>query len=66
MRKIILIAIICLSLTSCEKDSDIDCLSEKKELIETYDKRLELAGDDLDTQKALYRELSAKLSRLDC
>ena len=67
MKKIYLALIILLSLIqfSCSND-DNDCLKEKLEIIEKYDKLIELAESDPAQKAALEGEKKAKLKLLDC
>jgi len=66
MKKILLIIILTSISFSCAKQSDVDCLTERLEIIEKFDRLIELANGDLETIASLKKQKNDKLALLDC
>jgi len=67
MKAFTLLFLLLFSFSSCsDNDNDNDCLVEKLEIIEKYDRLIELAEGDEAQQDALIRNKNALLDRLDC
>ncbi len=66
MKKLYYTIILTSLLFSCAKQSDVDCLNEKLQVIEKYDRLLDLASDDTAQYESIKRERDAALSKLDC
>ncbi|MDE1206836.1 hypothetical protein [Tenacibaculum larymnensis] len=62
---LVLIMTLCFSFVSCSNDEN-DCLSEKTEIIEKFNKLIELAEGDEAQQKALIQQRDDKLKSLNC
>lgn len=65
MRKFILLILLTISFSSCSKDDD-NCQDKRAEIIERYDRLIELAEGDDAQQATLIRNKENELERLDC
>ena len=65
MKKLILIILLILSILSCSNDDD-NCEVQRAEIIEKYERLIELAEGDEQQQQTLIRDRDVALRGLDC
>jgi hypothetical protein len=65
MRTLTLLILLIISFSSCSNDDD-NCQDERSEIIERYDRLIELAEGDDAQQEVLIRNKEEALEALDC
>ena len=65
MKAFLLFYLLLFSISSCS-NNDNECLDKRVEIIEKYDKLIELAKGDEAEKAALIRNKNIELDRLDC
>ena len=65
MKKLILIILLTLSVLSCSNDDD-NCEEQRAEIIERFERLIELAEGDEQQQQILIRDRDLALRGLDC
>ena len=65
MKTFALLFLLLISFSSCS-DNENECLDERKDIIESYDRLIELAEGDEAQQATLIRNKALKLEKLGC
>jgi hypothetical protein len=66
MKRLLILMSVFIVSFSCSNDDKVDCLAEKLEIIETFDRLIELAEGDDEQQRTLRRNKQNALDALDC
>ncbi|MDP3313776.1 hypothetical protein [Lutibacter sp.] len=65
MKKLLFLTAFVLLSISCAKQSDVDCLAEKLEIIEQFDRLIELS-QDAEGRASLIRQKNDRIANLNC